>query len=414
MKDRTIISIDLKSFFASAECVNRHLDPYKTPLVVSDYTRGQGAITLAVSPYLRNLGVKSRCRIYELPKDIKIMFAKPRMKLYEETSYKVMNIYREFFAPEDIHVYSIDEAFIDATDYLKYYKISDVDLALKVMKTVKDRLGLTTTAGIGPNILLAKIAMDVEAKHNKNNLSKWTYDDIKTKLWNLSPISKVWGFGNRLEKKLNNLKIYKIGDINNYTREFYVKRFGKVMGNDIINKANGIYTTTIKDLNNQVHDKSMSLSQVLTRNYSYEEAILLIEEMNDMLNRRLRRKKLNTKLVYVGIVYSKEFAKSFHETISLLDYTDNKDYIFDNLKYLYYKNIEDLPIRKVAIGYGRLTNKVATQISLFDSEEKYNTNEYYDLIDKINDKYGRTAILRASSLEKHSTIIKRERFKNII
>ncbi len=414
MKERTIISIDLKSFFASAECVNRHLDPYKTPLVVSDYTRGQGAITLAVAPYLRNLGVKSRCRIYELPKDIKIMYAKPRMKLYEETSKKVMDIYAEFFAPEDIHVYSIDEAFIDATDYLKYYKMSDIDLALKVMKAVKDRLGLTTTAGIGPNILLAKIAMDVEAKHNKNNISKWTYNDVQTKLWNLSPISKVWGFGNRLERKLNNLKIYKIGDINNYTREFYIKRFGNVMGNDIINKANGIYNTTIKDLNNQIHDKSMSLSQILVRNYSYDEAILLIEEMNDMLNRRLRRKKLNTKLVYLGITYSKEFSKSFHETISLIDYTDNKDYLLDNFKYIYYKNIEDLPIRKVAIGYGRLTKKTATQISLFDKEENYNTNEYYDLIDKINDKYGRTAVLRASSLEKHSTIKKRESFKNII
>ena len=333
MKEKTIISIDLKSFFASAECVNRNLDPYKTPLVVSDYTRGQGAITLAVSPYLRNLGVKSRCRIYELPKNIKILFAKPRMKLYEETSKKVMNIYRSFFADEDIHIYSIDEAFIDATNYLKYYNLTDVELALKIMKTVKDKFGLTTTAGIGPNILLAKIAMDIEAKHNKNNLSKWTYEDVQKKLWNISPISKVWGFGNRLEKKLNNLGITKVGDINNYSREFYIKRFGNVMGNDIINKANGIYTSTIKDLNSQEYDKSMSMSQVLTRNYSYDEAILLIEEMNDMLNRRLRNKKLNTKLVYVSVVYSKEFAKSFHETISLLDYTDNKDHIFENLKY---------------------------------------------------------------------------------
>jgi len=414
MKDRTIISIDLKSFFASAECVNRGLDPYKVPLVVSDYTRGKGAITLAVSPYLRNLGVKSRCRLYELPKNIKIKYVKPRMKLYEETSKKVMSIYYEFVAPEDIHIYSIDEAFLDVTDYLKYYKISDIALAERIMKTVKDRLGLTTTAGIGPNIFLAKVAMDIEAKHNKNNISKWTYNDVQTKLWNLSPISKVWGFGHRLEKKLNNLKIYKVGDINNYSREFYIKRFGKVMGNDILNKANGIYTTTIRDLNNQTHDKSMSISQVTNRNYNLEEAILLIKEMNDMLNKQLRDKHLTTKFVYLGVTYSREFAESFSDTISLSDYTDNKDELLDTFKYLYYKNIKDLPIRKVGICYGRLTRKVADQISLFDDEKKYNTNEYYELIEKINEKFGSTALLRASSLEKHSTIKNRERFKNMI
>ena len=414
MKDKTIISIDLKSFFASAECVNRGLDPYKVPLVVSDYTRGQGAITLAVSPYLRNLGVKSRCRLFELPRNIKIKKVLPRMKLYEETSKKVMSIYNEFVAPEDIHIYSIDEAFLDVTNYLKYYNLTDIELAEKIMKTVKDRLGLTTTAGIGPNIFLAKVAMDIEAKHNKNNISKWTFDDVKTKLWNITPISKIWGFGNRLEKKLNNLNIHKVGDINKYSREFYIKRFGNVMGNDIINKANGIYFTTIKDLNSQVHNKSMSISQVLNRNYNMNEAILLIKEMNDMLNKQLRDKHLTTKIVYLGVTYSKEFAHSFSDTISLSDYSDNKDYLFETLKYIYYKNIQDLPIRKVGIGYGRLTKKVADQISLFDNINNFNTNEYYELIDKINDKFGSTALLRASSLEEYSTIKNRERFKNII
>ena len=414
MKERTIISIDLKSFFASAECVNRGLDPYKVPLVVSDYTRGKGAITLAVSPYLRNMGIKSRGRLFELPKDIKIMYVLPRMKLYEETSKKVMNIYKEFVAPEDIHVYSIDEAFIDVTDYLKCYKLTDIELAEKIMATVKERLGLTTTAGIGPNIFLAKVAMDIEAKHNKNNISKWTYDDVQTKLWNISPISKIWGFGYRSEKKLNNLNIYKVGDINKYSREFYIKRFGKVMGNDIVNKANGIYSTTVRDLNNQIHDKSMSISQILYRNYDFKEALLVVEEMNDMLNKRLRNKRLVTKIVYLGINYSKDYSLSFHETISLSESTDNRDYLFETLKYIYNKHIQNYPVRKVSIAYGRLSNKTAEQISLFDKDENYNTNEYLELIDKINDRFGSTTLLRASSLENCSTIKNRERFKNII
>ena len=178
MKERDIISIDLKSFFASVECVSRNMDPYKVPLVVADTSRGNKAMSLAVSPFLRNKGVKSRCRVFELPKNINIIYVKPRMKLYEEYSNKVIEIYKEFISEEDIHVYSIDEVFIDVTDYLKYYNMSSEKLALLIMKTVKDRTGLTTTAGIGPNIFLAKVAMDIEAKHNKNCIAKWDYSDI--------------------------------------------------------------------------------------------------------------------------------------------------------------------------------------------------------------------------------------------
>ena len=294
MKERNIISIDLKSFFASCECVDRKLDPFKVPLVVADTSRGKGATCLAVSPYLRNMGVDSRSKVFELPKNVKIIYAKPRMKLYETYSQKVIDIYKEFFSEEDIHIYSIDEVFIDATDYLKYYNKTDEELALTIMKTIKDKTGLTSTAGIGPNIFLAKIAMDIEAKHQKNCISKWTFDDIEKKLWNIEPISKIWGFGRNTEKKLKNLGIKKVKDINNYKKEFYTKRFGNVMGNDIWSKANGIDFTTIKDLNNRGREKSMSMSQILYRDYNTDDAHLIIEEMNDMLNTKLKSKNTNS------------------------------------------------------------------------------------------------------------------------
>ena len=185
------------------------------------------------------------------------------------------------------------------------------------------------------------------------------------------------------------------------------------MGNDIWCKANGIDFTTIKDLNSRNRDKSMSMSQILNRDYSIKEALLIMEEMNDMLNRRLRKKHLATKLVYLGINYSKTFALSFHETVTLSDCTDNKDKLLDVFKYIYYTNIEDLPIRKVTICYARLSNKRCTQLSLFDNE-KIEKDNYYDIVDKINDKFGRTTILRATSLLKNSTIKNRERFKNMI
>ena len=413
MKERCIISIDLKSFFASVECVKRNLDPFKVPLVVADTSRGNGAMCLAVSPYLRNLGVPSRCRVFELPKNIKIIYAKPRMKLYEEYSNLVFNIYREFISDEDIHFYSIDEVFMDVTDYLKYYKMSDIKLASLIIKTVKDKTNLTTTAGIGPNIFLSKVAMDIEAKHNKNCIAKWTYEDVQNKLWKIEPLSKIWGFGKRTEKHLNNLGILKVKDINKYPREFYIKRFGNVMGNDIWCKANGIDFTTIKDLNSRSRDKSMSMSQILNRDYNIDEAFLIIEEMNDLLHEKLTNMNLSTSLVFLSVTYSRDFHMSFSETISLNAPEDNKNNILNVFKYIYDKNIQDLPVRKVAIGYTRLSNKKGTQLSLFDSNEIKDTN-FDKIINSINEKFGRASILRASSLLKHSTIKNREKFKNMI
>ena len=413
MKERVIMSIDLKSFFASCECVNRGLDLFSTPLVVADTSRGNGAMTLAVTPYLRNKGVNSRSRVFELPKNIKIIFAKPRMKLYKTYSEKVREIFKSFISEEDIHIYSIDEVFMDVTDYLKYYKMTDIELAKTIMKTIKDKTGLTSTCGIGPNIFLSKVAMDVEAKHNKEFIAKWTFNDIETKLWNLEPLSTVWGIGKNTEKKLNNLGIKKIKDINNYTRDFYIKRFGNVAGNDIWCKANGIDFTTIKDLNERVRDKSISMSQILYRDYSKEEAILIVKEMNDMLSKKLRRMNKTTKLVYLGINYSRDLCKRFKETILLNESEDIPERIYEVLEYIYYKNIENLPIRKVTIAYSKLSDKKCTQLSLFENNIIEN-DEYHKAIDKINERFGETSLLRASSLLKNSTIKNREKFKNII
>ncbi len=413
MKERIIMSIDLKSFFASCECINRGLDPFSTPLVVADTSRGNGAMTLAVTPYLRNKGVNSRSRVFELPKNIKIMFVKPRMKLYETYSEKVREIFKSFISEEDIHIYSIDEVFMDVTDYLKYYKMTDIELAKTIMKTIKDKTGLTSTCGIGPNIFLSKVAMDVEAKHNKEFIAKWTFNDIETKLWNLEPLSTVWGIGKNTEKKLNNLGIKKVKDINNYTRDFYIRRFGNVAGNDIWCKANGIDFTTIKDLNERTRDKSISMSQILYRDYSKEEAILIVKEMNDMLSKKLRRMNKTTKLVYLGINYSRDLCKRFKETILLNESEDIPERIYEVLEYIYYKNIENLPIRKVTIAYSKLSDKKCTQLSLFENNIIEN-DEYHKAIDKINERFGNTSLLRASSLLKNSTIKNREKFKNII
>ena len=254
MEERNILCIDLKSFFASVECVERNLDPFTTPLIVADPSRKGGAITLAVTPYMKNLGVPSRGRVFEIPKGIKYITATPRMSLYVKKSKEVINCFLDFVSKEDMHVYSIDEAFLDVTDYLKLYKMDDVGLAKAIMARIKEKTGLTSTCGIGPNLLLAKVALDIESKHSPDFIAKWTYEDVKTKLWNITPLDEMWGIGSKTMKKLNDLGIYKVGDINKYGKDFYKKRFG-VLGEELYLHANGIDYSNIKNDRYEVKNK---------------------------------------------------------------------------------------------------------------------------------------------------------------
>ena len=258
---RNIMCIDLKSFFASCECVERGLDPFKVPLVVANKKQGNGAITLAVTPALKKQGIPGRVRLYDIPKNIKYEIVPPRMKLYIEKSKQVVGIYLDYVAPEDLHIYSIDECFLDVTDYLKLYKKTDYELAEEILKTVEEKIGLTATCGIGPNLLLAKVAMDTEAKKYKNGIAKWTYDDVPEKLWSITPLSKMWGIGPRMEKKLNNLNIYTVGELANYDKNILKDKFG-VMGQELWDHANGIDLSKISDFKNKKYDILVSTTVV--------------------------------------------------------------------------------------------------------------------------------------------------------
>lgn len=405
MIERNILCIDLKSFFASVECVERGLDPFTTALVVADTRYNKGAITLAVTPYLKKMGVKSRGRVYELPKNIKIIYALPRMNLYYKKSKEVVNIFLNYVHKNDLHVYSIDESFLDVTDYLKLYKKTDIELASEILNKIYEKLSLTATCGIGPNMLLAKVAMDTEAKKNSTFIAKWTYDDVKTKLHALTPLSKMWGIGSKLESKLNNLGIYKIKDINKYSKEFYRKRFG-VIGEELFYHANGIDTSKVQDYNNiQVKNKSYSISQVLYKDYNIEEATLIIREMCFSLAKRLRYNNKTTSLISFGVAYSKEFNKYFYHSRKINNKLDNENDIYNECISIYENYIEDLPIRKIMISLSKLEDKKYIQLNLFSTYEKIKTdNKYYKVIDEINEKFGDNSLLKASSLLENSTI----------
>ena len=407
MEERNILCIDLKSFFASCECIEKNLDPFTTPLLVADPTRGKGAITLAVTPYLKTLGIPSRGRLYEIPEHIKYIIAKPRMELYLKKSKEVISIFLDYIDKDDMHIYSIDESFLDVTDYLKLYKMDDVSLAKTIMQTIKEKTGLTSTCGIGPNLLLAKIALDIESKNNEDFIAKWTYNDIKTKLWNIEPLNKMWGIGSKTMKKLNDLGIKKVGDINKYSINFYKKRFG-ILGEELWYHANGIDTSNIKRQKLESKNKSYSLSQVLYKDYTVTNTPLIIKEMSSLLAKRLRKNKKVCSIISLGISYSKTVGNGFNHSRKINIPTNNEEKIYEICINTFNNFVEDLPIRKISISLGKIENNNYTQLNLFEENEKIQEEKNLTcVIDEITEKFGNNSLLKASSLMKDSTIKRR-------
>lgn len=405
---RNFLCIDLKSFFASAECLDRGLNPFTTPLVVANPNQGNGAITLAVTPYLKTLGVKSRGRLYEIPKSIKYMIAKPRMSLYLAKSREVVEVYLKYVSLEDLHIYSIDECFLDVTNYLKMYGKSDYELALDILEDVRKETGLTATCGIGPNMLLAKLSMDIEAKHSKDFIAKWTYDDIPTKLWPIHPLSKVWGIGPRMEVNLNRLGIYSVYDLAHYDRHKLKEKFG-VIGTELWNHANGIDLSLIGDMK-KTRDKSYSHSQVLFKDYNGNNIKIIIREMVEVVAMRLHKNHVTSSVIGLGIGYSKDVGGGFYHQIKLDQPTDIESVILSNALMIFDKYYEGLPIRKVTISCGRLQEKSGVQLNIFDNIEKIKEQEQInEAILEIKDKYGKNALLKASSLLNDSTIQERNK-----
>ncbi len=405
---RHFLCIDLKSFFASCECLERGVNPFTYPLVVANPNQGNGAITLAVSPYLKEKGVPSRGRLYEIPKNIKYTIASPRMSLYLAKSKEVVSVYLKYVAKEDLHIYSIDECFLDVTDYLKMYEKSDYELASDILRDVRESTGLYATCGIGPNMLLAKISMDIEAKHNKDFIAKWDYDDIPTKLWSISPLSKVWGIGPRMEKNLNSLGIYSMYDLAHFDRDKLKQKFG-VIGLELWNHANGIDLSRIGEFEKS-EDKSYSHSQVLFKDYNGNNIKIIIREMVEVLSIRLHKNHKTCLCVGLGIGYSKNVGGGFFHQVKLNNPTDSEQVILNYALMIFDKFYESLPIRKVTISCAGLQDKVGVQLNIFDEVEKIQEQERMNqAILDIKDKYGKNAVLKASSLLNDSTIHERNK-----
>ena len=404
--NRHIAVIDLKAFYSFVECVDRGLDAWSTPLVVADKERGKNTIILSVTPYLKQRGVPSRLRIRDLPKGYDYIYAVPRMERYIEKSAEVVRIMMEFVSHEDIHVYSIDEAFIDLTSYIDYYHMTPLQITSMIINTIKEKTGLQATGGIGDNFFLAKVALDIYAKHEKNGIATLRQKDIQTKLWPITPLTKIWGIGERTAAKLNASGIFNVGDLANANRDFIHQEFG-IMGDQLVDHANGIDESDIHETY-VPKSTSLSLGQVLFKDFNKDNAVTIVREMCDDLSHRLRSEGKQAEQVSLYIGYSKEVMGGFSRQLSLLHATDDTEELFAALMEIYNEFISDYPIHRIGISFGRLSQSGFKQIGIFDDPNREkNKHDLLKTMDKLKDKYGKNILLRASALTEDSTAIER-------
>ena len=410
--ERIYAAIDLKSFFASVECAERGLDAMKTNMVVADGERGSGTICLAVSPSMKALGVRNRCRLYEIPQNIDYIIAPPRMKKYIDYASEIYAIYLKYISKNDIHVYSIDECILDVTDYLKYYKTTAKPFAQKLMKEIWDKLGIPSTVGIGSNMYLAKIALDITAKYSPDRIG-WLNEEkfIKT-LWKHRPLTDFWQISDGTVDRLRKHGIVDMEGIAKCDEETLYREFG-VNAELLIDHAWGKEPTMMSDIKN-FHAKSNSLTsgQVLSRDYGHEEGRLVVKEMADELCLDMLDKGLVTDSLTLHMGYSNVLhMEPAHGTVSFLSPTNLPSKIIPEVEQLY-DRIKDsnVSIRRIHLTCNRVIGEEFLQYDLFTDPQKVEKEQrIQQAMLSIKKKYGKNAVLKGMNFEEGATMRERNR-----
>lgn len=492
-KNRTYIAIDLKSFYASAECAMRRLDPLTTNLVVADTSRTEKTICLAVSPSLKAYGISGRARLFEVvaavkkinqkrlwkttsgrfkgestdanalkdDPDLKLSYlaAVPRMSMYIDISTKIYQIYLKYIAAEDIHVYSIDEVFIDATDYLKLYHTDAHSFAMKLIQEVLQETGITATAGIGTNMFLCKCAMDIVAKHipaDKDGVRICELDEMsfRRQLWTHRPLTDFWRVGRGISKRLEDEGIFTMGDVarcsigkfdDYYNEDLLYKMLG-VNAELLIDHAWGYEPTTMKDIKTyKPSSNSQGIGQVLQRPYEFDEGLVIVKEMADALALSLTEKDLYTSVValYIGYDiassevdgfagelvtdwYGRAVPKGVSGSVDMHHWTNSSKLLRTGAEEIYRQLVNPsylirrVQITAVDISYQKyMPLEEYEQTDLFSSpkrkekmkeqflQEEEREKKAQETILTIKKKYGKNAAVRGIDFEKGATAIER-------
>lgn len=404
------ICIDLKSFYASVECVERGLDPFKVNLIVADPTRTEKTICLAASPAIKALGVPNRCRVFQIPKDIQYIMAPPRMRLYIRYSAKVYAIYLKYFAPEDIHVYSVDEAFMDVTHYLSLYKKSVRELAVTILKDIKDTLGLTATCGIGTNLYLAKIALDITAKHAEDFIGELTEESYKELLWDHQPLTDFWMIGRGTVNRLARVGIFTMRDIAMADEALLFRLFG-VNAEILMDHAWGIEPVTMADIKKyRAKSHSISSGQVLSRDYNYKDCRLIVKEMCDLLCLELVKQHKITDHIALMLGFSFNVDRRPLSASEKLSVTTSSNRLLTEAVMELFEKIADpdLYYRRVNISFDNLKDEEMEQMDLFtDPQVMEKDRKLQRAALDIKERYGKNALLKGMNLEEAGTTIER-------
>ncbi len=409
--DKIFACIDLKSFFASAECADRGLDPFTTNLVVADPERSSGTICLAVTPAMKKLGVKNRCRLYEIPKNIEYIIAKPRMKLYMQKSAEIYSIYLKYIAPEDIHVYSVDECFFDFTDYLKMYGKTPEELSKTLRDAVYRQTGIRAASGIGTNLFLAKVALDITAKHSDDFTGYLDEELFKKTVWRHRPITDVWNVGAGIAARLASYGIYDLYGVAHFSEELLYKEFG-VNAELLIDHANGIEPCTIADIKAyKAKSASVSNSQILFSDYERADGYTVLKEMVYGQVLEITEKELLTNSVSFYVGFADKTAKPAGGSAKLAEYTSSYKKIMEKFTELYDKFVPVTEkIRKITVGLNNLVPNEYTVYDLFSTPEKdEKENVMQKTVIDIKQKFGKNAILKGTSFEPKATGKERNR-----
>ncbi|MCH4175877.1 MAG: hypothetical protein LKF43_00120 [Streptococcaceae bacterium] len=440
-KIQDIFMIDVKSFYASCECVIRGLDPLTTRLVVLSHAENtsRGGLVLAASPAAKkDFGVTNVMRGRDLPisksfnkelliaearketlpiydEELKFYRVPPRMRYYVKENMKINKIFKDYTAPIDMHPYSIDETILDVTASLNYfypgnelsrYQKRDL-LAREIQLTIYKKLGFYVTVGIGDNVILAKLAMDNEAKHNRTMRAQWTYSDVESKVWSIKPLTEFWSIGSRMAKRFESMGILSIKDLANYDFHILNNKFG-IVGMEYYHHANGIDRTIVR---NRYLPKSNSLSnnQVLPKDYNAKEFMLILKEQVSQTISRVRKRgaKAATIHLYVGYAMS-ENERGFSRQLKMAP-TNSTSAVIKAAESLFNKFYNGhSKIRHIGVSFGKFTYTDELQLDLFSDPSKQIKDEKLDkAVDEIRLKYGFTSIFKAASLSDYGTSLDR-------
>ena len=402
--NRQIACIDMMSFYASCMATLHNLDVRTIPIAVVGNLQQRGSVVLAASPPMKKrFKIKTGNRLFEIPRHPEIRLFEPKMEYFLEMSMAITKILHKYVPAEAIYVYSVDEAFIDLTGTERLWG-DPAQTVREIQKEIYETLSLPSTAGMGPNMLMAKLCLDISGK--KTGFAKWAYEDVPAKLWPVSPLSKMWGIGRQTEKSLNDMGIFCVGDLAHANLQALEKKFG-ILGNQLYHHAWGIDLSKV-DAPMPQGQVSYGKSQILMRDYnSIAEVRAVLLEMCEDVAKRARDAGKAGRTISLGIGYSKNaLGGGFHRSRTINEATNETMQIYKVCKELLSENYDARPVRQVSLSITKLEDEQSIQLSMFE-KDNWRGREIGKVMDGIRNKYGSTAILRAISLTEAGTAIKR-------